>query len=43
MRVKFEKIVKYHEWFLCKMSRTNHAISIGNSMFGSDIWHKHHK
>ena len=25
-RVKFETILKYHEWYLCQMSRTNHAI-----------------
>ena len=25
-RVKFEKILKYHEWYLCQISRTNHAI-----------------
>ena len=23
---KFETILKYHEWYLCQMSRTNHAI-----------------
>ena len=25
-RVKFETILKYHKWYLCQMSRTNHAI-----------------
>ena len=25
-RVKFESILKYHEWYLCQISRTNHAI-----------------
>ena len=25
-RVKFEIILKYHEWYLCQISRTNHAI-----------------
>ncbi|CAH3189109.1 unnamed protein product, partial [Porites evermanni] len=25
-RVKFETILNYHEWFLCQISRTNHAI-----------------
>ena len=25
-RVKFETILKYHEWYLCQISRTNHAI-----------------
>ena len=25
-RVKFETILKYHEWYLCLISRTNHAI-----------------
>ena len=25
-RVKFETILKYHEWYLCQTSRTNHAI-----------------
>ena len=25
-RVKFETVLKYHEWYLCQMSRTNHAI-----------------
>ena len=25
-RVKFETIWKYHEWYLCEISRTNHAI-----------------
>ena len=25
-RVKFETILKYHEWPLCEISRTNHAI-----------------
>ena len=25
-RVKFETILKYHEWYLCKISCTNHAI-----------------
>ena len=25
-RVKFETILKYHEWSLCQISRTNHAI-----------------
>ena len=24
--VKFLTILKYHEWYLCKISRTNHAI-----------------
>ena len=23
---KFETILKYHEWYLCQTSRTNHAI-----------------
>ena len=26
-RVKFETILKYHEWYLCQVSRTNHAIN----------------
>ena len=26
-RVKFETILKYHEWYLCQMSPTNHAIN----------------
>ena len=25
MRVKFEAIFEYHEWYLCQISRTNHA------------------
>ena len=25
-RVKFETILKYHEWYACQISRTNHAI-----------------
>ena len=25
-RVKFETIFKYHEWYLCQISHTNHAI-----------------
>ena len=25
-RVKFETILKYHEWYLFQISRTNHAI-----------------
>ena len=25
-QVKFETILKYHEWYLCQMSPTNHAI-----------------
>ena len=25
-RVKFETILKYHKWYLCQISRTNHAI-----------------
>ena len=25
-RMKFETILKYHEWYLCQISRTNHAI-----------------
>ena len=25
-RVKFETILKYHEWYLCQISRKNHAI-----------------
>ena len=25
-RVKFETNLKYHEWYLCQISRTNHAI-----------------
>ena len=25
-RVKFETILNYHEWYLCQISRTNHAI-----------------
>ena len=25
-RVKFETILKYHEWCLCQTSRTNHSI-----------------
>ena len=24
--VKFETILKYHEWYLCQISRTNYAI-----------------
>ena len=24
-RVKFETVLKYHEWYLCQISRTNHA------------------
>ena len=24
--MKFETILKYHEWYLCQISRTNHAI-----------------
>ena len=25
-RVKFETILKYHEWYLCQISHTNHAV-----------------
>ena len=25
-RVKFETILKYREWYLCQISRTNHAV-----------------
>ena len=25
-RVKFETILKYHKWYLCQISHTNHAI-----------------
>ena len=25
-RVNFETILKYHKWYLCQISRTNHAI-----------------
>ena len=25
-RVKFETILKYHEWYLCQISRSNNAI-----------------
>ena len=25
-RVKFETILKYHEWYFCQISRTNQAI-----------------
>ena len=25
-QVKFEAILKYHEWYSCQTSRTNHAI-----------------
>ena len=25
-RLKFETILKYHEWYFCQVSRTNHAI-----------------
>ena len=25
-RVKFETILKYHDWYLCQNRRTNHAI-----------------
>ena len=25
-RVKFETILKYYEWYLCQISRTNHVI-----------------
>ena len=25
-RVKFEAILKYHKWYLCRISHTNHAI-----------------
>ena len=25
-RLKFEIILKYHEWYLCQISRTNYAI-----------------
>ena len=34
-RVKFETILKYHEWYLCQISRTNHAITYTN--FGSSV------
>ena len=27
-QVKFETILKYHEWYLCQISRTNYAIII---------------
>ena len=36
-RVKFETILKYHEWYLCKISRTNHAITYTKS-----FEHHHH-
>ena len=25
-QVKFETTLKYHEWYLCQISHTNHAI-----------------
>ena len=25
-RVKFDTILKYHDWYLCQILRTNHAI-----------------
>ena len=25
-QVKFDTILKYHEWYLCQISHTNHAI-----------------
>ena len=28
--VKFVAILKYHEWYLCKIARTNHAITYTN-------------
>ena len=36
-RVKFETILKYHEWYLSKISRTNHAITYTKS-----FEHHHH-
>ena len=27
-RVEFEKILKHHEWYLCQISRSNHAIIV---------------
>ena len=32
-RVKFETILKYHEWYLCQISRTNQAITYTNWPF----------
>ena len=29
-RVKFETILKYHKWYSCQISRTNHAITYTN-------------
>ena len=26
-RADFETILKYHEWFLCQISRKNHAVT----------------
>ena len=26
--VKFRAILKYHKWYLCQISRTNHAIKV---------------
>ena len=27
-KVKFKTILKYHKWYLCQISRTNHAINL---------------
>ena len=31
--MKFETILKYREWYLCQISRTNHAIQARNQNF----------
>ena len=39
-RVKFETILKYHEWYLCQISRTNHAI-ICLYYYPQKVWNFH--
>ena len=36
-RVKFETILKYHEWYLCQISRTNHAINYTKTGYFIDL------
>ena len=39
-RVKFETILKYHEWYLCQVSRANHAI-ICLYYYPQKVWNFH--
>ena len=41
-RMKFGTILKYHEWYLCQISRTNHAIICLYYNLRNSVMYKRH-